>query len=131
MKRIFHHYKNWEDWHDGLYRLSISSADMAEEIIISRAARLLSEPDALLLAMTRVIDEWKIAAEVNLSNPSRNRRAWLGQAACCFLCGAPEDLTKLAWHRLSDAERDLANAIADRVISEWEDRYGCQSAHWA
>lgn len=128
MKRIFHHYKKWEDWHDGLYRLSVNTE--AEEILISRAARLLADPELLLIAMTRVIDEWKVSAEVNLSNASRNRRAWLGQSACCLLCGAPEDLTKQAWHRISEAERDLANAIADRVISKWEDRYGCQSAHW-
>lgn len=129
MKRIFHHYEKWEDWRDGLYRLSVNID--AEEILITRAARLLADPELLLIAMTRVIDEWKVSAEVNLSNPSRNRQAWLGQSACCLLCGAPEDLTKQAWHRLSQGERDYANAIADRVISKWEDRYGCQSAHWA
>lgn len=117
MKRIFCHYEKWEDWRDGLYRKTL---DKAEEILVSRAARLLCDTHSLLKSMRDVVERWPNASAVNLSNRSRNRQAWLGQAACCFVCGAPEDLTKTAWHRLTGAEQIAANAIADQVIAEWE-----------
>lgn len=125
MRRIFHHYEKWEDWKDGLYRRSVG--DAADEILISRSARLLSDIAMLDRAMTAVVDEWKHSAEVNLSNRSRNRRAWLGQSACCLVCGTPEHLTKQAWHRLSPAEQERANAVADSAIEYWEQ--GCQSVN--
>jgi hypothetical protein len=120
MKRIYHHYEKWEDWKDGLYRRSLSDP---EELIVSRSVRLLSSPDDLLRAMRFCANNWKHSAEVNLSCTSRNRQAWLGQSACCLICGAPEYLTKEAWHRLSASEQDIANGIADQVIIEWEKRY--------
>lgn len=122
MKRIFHHYSKWEDWKDGLYRESVDEATT-----VGRAKRLLADTDALLYAMTQVIDQYVCSAEQNLSNRSRNRQAWLGQSACCFVCGAPEHLTKAAWHELSPAEQDRANAVADKVIAIWESRR-CQNA---
>lgn len=118
MNRIFHHYEKWEDWKDGLYALSVDNPD---EVMITRAARVLRNIDLLRWAMLRVIHLWTHAAEVNLTNSSRNRQAWLGQAACCYICGAPEDLTKAAWHRLSVAEQDGANLVADYVIAAWEE----------
>lgn len=127
MKRIFHHYEKWEDWKDGLYRQSIEDAD---ELMIRSAARVLADPSLLHRSMSSIIIRWPYSAEVNLSNRSRNRQAWLGQAACCFVCGANEDLTKQAWHRLSAAEQDAANAVADCVISRWE-REQCQKLEQA
>lgn len=120
MKQIFHHYEKWEDWKDGLYALSVSDSD---ETMVVRAARLLSDVDLFREAALKVIHQWPHAAEVNLSNRSRNRQAWLGQAACCFVCGATEDLTKEAWHRLSPAEQDAANMVADYVIAVWEQEF--------
>jgi hypothetical protein len=73
--------------------------------------------------MSMVADGWKYSAEVNLSNRNRNRQAWLGQASCCLIVGAPEDLTKQAWHTLTAAEKIAANAVADEVIAAWERRY--------
>lgn len=121
MKQIFHHYEKWEDWKDGLYVLSV---DDPNEIMIRRAARLLSDVDLFRESALKMIHRYPYATEVNLSNRSRNRQAWIGQASCCFVCGASEDLTKEAWHRLSAAEQDAANMVADYVTVVWEDE--CQ-----
>lgn len=118
MKQIFHHYEKWEDWKDGLYVLSV---DDPNEVMVRRAARLLSDVDLFRESALKMIHRYPYAAEVNLSNRSRNRQAWIGQASCCFVCGASEDLTKEAWHRLSAAEQDAANMVADYVIAVWED----------
>ena len=123
MTRVYHHYEKWEDWKDGMYRLDLE----AQEHITLRAARLLSDPALLGIAMRHVIRGWPHSSAVNLSNRSRNRQAWLGQASCSLICGATEDLTKAAWHRLSHAEQLAANQVADEVIAEWEAT--CQNAN--
>ena len=114
MKRIFHPYTEWEDYKNGMY----SEIENKEESI-KKAKDLLADPDKLYLAMTRVTKEWDIATMVNLTNIEENRRAWMGQSACCLECGAPEDLTRTAWMQLTDDQRKKANLVAEKVIYEW------------
>ena len=116
MKRIFHHYKYWEDNKAGLYRRSCDN----ESQKIQKCVYLLSSHDSLMLYMEKAALEWKYSPDVFLSNVSRNRRAWLGQAACCLFCGAPEYITKIAWNRLTKIVQDGANGVADGVIYKWE-----------
>lgn len=118
MTRIYHHYSKWEDWADGLY--SVPGYEDLQMAIVLRAQRLLADKNHLMWAMQKVVAEWPFSAAVNLSNRSRNRQAWLGQASACMVLGTPEDYTKRAWHGLTPAERIEANGIADMVISQWE-----------
>jgi hypothetical protein len=74
-------------------------------------------------AMLRVIDEMPRACEHNLTEPSMNRQAWIGHAACYLAIDCPEYITREAWGKLSDRQRDEANAQADRAILQWEQRY--------
>lgn len=71
-------------------------------------------------AMIRVIHEWPISCEHNLSDTSQNRRAWIGHAACAIQIKCPEDIVREAWHHLSDAQRIDANKAADNAIKIWE-----------
>lgn len=119
IQRIYHHYKKWEDYKNGLYR-TVQSDDSEAEELVQLAHSLLSSPRVLYTSMSSVTYEWPIATEVNLTHKGINRRAWLGQAACCYEYSTPENLTKQAWHRLTELQQSRANAIADRIISEWE-----------
>jgi len=92
----------------------------SDEELISNAVQLLSNSDLLYLQMSRAVREWCNSGEMNMSNRSRNRQAWLGQAACSIAYGVPENLTKIAWRSLTPEVRSRANAVADMVISEWE-----------
>jgi hypothetical protein len=83
-----------------------------------KCAELLSSEE-LYLAMKRVTNEWPYSSEHNLTNKSINRQAWLGQAACYKITGAPESVTKEAWNTLSPEVQDKANGIADKVIREY------------
>lgn len=114
MRRIWHPFTAWEDWHAGQYALSGTTGH------IGLAIRLLSAPLVLLPTMRTVVQVWPISAAVNMTNGSRNRQAWLGQASCCYLCGSPEVSTKTAWRRLTNPQRDEANGVADVVIAEWD-----------
>jgi hypothetical protein len=120
MKRIYHHYELWEDWQHGMYALGLTRGDdRAMPAVIEASRQLLINLPALRDAMQFVAFNWTHAAEVNLTNPNRNYQAWLGQAACCHHHGAPECLTKLAWHQLSTVQQDAANAIADGIMEAW------------
>lgn len=114
MKRIYHHYERWEDYKNGMY------IDSDNEELIIKAIQLLSNQELFLTTAKIMLEQWSNSAEVQLSNPHRNKQAWLGQASCCFLFKVPENLTKEAWRRLDDETRIKANKTADIVIFEWK-----------
>jgi hypothetical protein len=73
--------------------------------------------------MIRVTQEWPNSCINALTDYSLNRRAWIGHAACALALQCPEDVTRQAWGHLTDEQRILANAQADRAIQSWEVRY--------
>jgi len=117
LKRVYIRYEKWEDYMAGQYDNKTKESEL---VLIEKCKELLSTPDRLAGYMRAAAIEWKNSAAVNLSNVNRNRQAWLGQAACCKYSGAPEFITKLAWRELTDEQQATANAVADKVIAEWE-----------
>lgn len=117
MERIFHPYEEWEDYQYGLYRLP-STQDSAHQVDLSKS--LLSMPTVFFNVALQMMQEWKIATAVNLSNRSRNRQAWIGQASCCFNHKASESQTKEAWWMLNQEQQAAANKVADEIIELWE-----------
>jgi hypothetical protein len=114
MARVFYPYTVWEDYLAGMYRPPLGGE------AVQASARLLSDPATLRVAMRGVVTRWTLSTEHALTDPERNRRAWLGQAACCLALGSPEQSTRQAWWLLTDDRRAAANAVADEVIAEWE-----------
>jgi hypothetical protein len=120
IKQKYHHYEKWEDFKQGMYKL-VSRRNNND--LIKGARLLLMNESKLYAAMKHVAFEWSFASDQNMTNRNRNRQAWLGQAACCYSTGATEDMTKQAWHLLSEKEKNRANAVADKIILEWEEHY--------
>lgn len=115
MQRIFHHFSKWEDYHHGMYN---ESKDGRTERV-KKAASILGNPQICREAMVKVISEWKISTEYNLSNAEINRKAWLGQAACSCYGHVHEDETREAWGLMTEEQRITANAIANDIIKKW------------
>lgn len=113
--RKYHHYEEWEDYKSGMY----DELKEGRDCRINLAASLLSDPTLCERFMREVVKRWKMASEQVLTNVSINRRAWLGQSACCLYAGVKEDETRAAWWKLTDEQRKIANDIADKVILEW------------
>ena len=126
IKRVFWRYELWEDYQNGLFNLNAEN----EGELVEQARSLLANPSVFENYAREVVNKWKRAAEVNLSNSSRNRQAWIGQAACCLYCGAPEYVTKQAWNELSEKQQKKANKVADKVILEWERAFLVGSFRW-
>lgn len=121
MKRIYHHYKEWEDVKLGFYK---RPKNVNSEELINKAINLLCSENDLYLTMEQVCLEWKISCEVNFTNIHCNQQAWLGQAACFLKHGITDKLTKEAWRRLNNVQREKANKIADSIIKKWNDSRG-------
>lgn len=118
MRRIFHHYTLWEDFHAGMY--NENKDGRAERV--RKAADILGTPEICRRAMEKVIAEWQISTEYNLSNLEINRKAWLGQAACSCYAGIHEDETREAWGIMTEAQRIEANRIAAGIIRKWQSK---------
>lgn len=117
-ERAFHHYTTWEDWQNGLYRAEPVTAEAVRD-----AAGVLALSVRCRAAMQRVVREWPRATEQHLTDPTCNRRAWLGRASMCIETGHGEAIGRPAWFTLTQREMDRANAIADEVIEAWERKW--------
>lgn len=119
IKRVFHHYEEWEDYQSGMYDEIREGRDYR----VQMAKGLLGNPALCDKFMREVVKRWKCACEQVFTNPSINRRSWLGQAACCLYAGVKENETREAWWLLTDEERNTANEIAEKVIKEYEEAH--------
>ena len=121
IKRIYHNYKNWEEYKNGMWR-TIKDEEEKEKLL-QEAIRFTGNHQLYGEYMMKVIKEWKISCEHNLTDTSLNRQAWIGHSACCLAIGCPEDITREAWWKLTDDQRDLANKEADKAINKWEENH--------
>lgn len=119
MKRIYHHYKDWEDFKFGFYD---SVTYSKKQDLINSVVYMFSDPILTERYMEKVIDDWVYSCEHNLSNENMNRVAYLGQAACCLYCGAPCDVTMRAWKELPIHVQLRSNEIAKKTIIKWARR---------
>jgi len=117
MEQIYHRYELWECHKHGFFNTK-SKAGLDLKVI-----ELFSNPKQTEIYMQRVLKEWKYSCEHNLTNMSMNRVAWLGQAACCLYAIIPCEVTKQAWHLVSEDFRNQANLIAELIISEFDKNY--------
>jgi hypothetical protein len=120
MKRIYHPYWNWEDFKAGMWR-NITSLET--DSFLKLAIEFTGNAELYGQWMLKVIEQWPIACEHNLSCPGMNRQAWIGHSACCMAINCPEQITRLAWHNLTQEQRNKANEKADFAIKIWEERY--------
>lgn len=119
MERIFYHYSLWEDYHNGMY----DECKQGRQERVKKAVEILGTPEICKKAMERVVNEWTIATQYNLSNAEINRKAWLGQACCSLYANVHEDEVREAWGLLTNEQRKQANLIAYQIIKKWIYKY--------
>ena len=116
INQIYHNYSYWEDWKFGFYdQLSGQKKDQKLKSCID----FFNDIDLVKNFMHRVVIEWKYSCEVNFSNPSINKIAYLGQASCSLYDRIPSIVTMEAWILLSKDVQDYSNSIAQSEINYW------------
>jgi len=123
MKQIYHHYSEWEEHKYGMWRNVHGSK---REELLEAAIQFTGDAELYGEWMLKVIEEWPISCEQNLTCSSINRQAWIGHAACCLATDCPEDITRWAWGFLSEEQQDKANAKADEAILKWEQEHNAR-----
>ncbi len=116
MKRIFHPYHKWEDFQSGMWR-TVSGNERIE--YLRKAIEFTGNAELYGSFMLRVINEWPISCEHNLTDLNQNRKAWIGHAATCLAIECPEDITRQAWGKLNQQQQDDANEKAQLAIDLW------------
>lgn len=121
IERVYHPYWLWEDV--GMYQPPmfdmIESGETKEERL-SKAVKLLSNPEEFQRVAEKLTKEWKYACEHNLTNSGLNRIAYIGQASCFYAYGIKEEETREAWGYLTEEQQAEANKIAEKVLRAWE-----------
>ena len=120
MKRIYHPYDKWEEYHAGMWR-DVNKDE--EDDYLKRAIEFTGNHELYGYWMLKVVEQWKYSCEHNLSCTEMNRQAWIGHAACCLAFGCPEHITRRAWHCLTLEQQEKANGVADKAILLWESMY--------
>jgi len=116
MNRVFHPYQEWEEYKCGMWK--VIHGERKKELF-KLAVAFTGDAEKYGAFMLRVLTEWPISCEQNLTAQSVNRQAWIGHAACCIAIGCPEEITREAWHYLTRQQQDEANAKADIAITRW------------
>lgn len=124
MARLYHPFWAWEDI--GMWR---DLSDEEGRVFLTVAIEFTGNAIRYGKAMLRVLDEMPIACEHNLTEPAMNRQAWIGHAACYLETGCPEYITREAWGKLSQQQRDDANEQADKAIARWEQTHARKARH--
>lgn len=127
IKQKFHHFSKWEDYNNGLFDSSCERYDEKVKLSID----LLSDQEEFYRVAIDMVSSWVYSSEQNLTDNSINKKAWIGQASCCFNHKAPDYATKEAWWKLSDETKNAANETAAKVIKEWKAKYIMKDSLWA
>ncbi len=117
MQHIFHQYYFWEDYKNGMYEIPNKNEI---DFYVEKSFSLLTDLDLFYKIANEVIINWQISAENNLTNMGCNRYAWIGQSSCSYLYKSPEYCTRIAWGQMSILEQNKANAIAHKIIINFE-----------
>lgn len=72
--------------------------------------------------MKEVVEAWPRTMLNNLTNPSINKRAFLGHCAVCFKLGITESTTREAWKLLTDQQRYDADKVAQEVVNDYRNK---------
>lgn len=114
IKKIYHPYQKWEE-----HKKKMWVTPSKEEVknLLPKVVEFTGNHIEYGRAMLEVIKFWKYSCEDKLTDTNLNRKAWLGHAACCYKFGWSESLVRLAWGKLTNQQRLLANKQAERAIN--------------
>lgn len=126
IKQRFHHFSKWEDFRSGLYD---STCERYEEKV-QLSIDLLSNQKHFYEVATEMVNTWNYSSEQMLTDASVNKKAWIGQASCCFNHNSPDYATKDAWWKIPEKIRDEANTTATIVMMEWKSKQIMKGSLW-
>lgn len=120
IEQVYHPWHLWEDHKHGFYN---NVSGLNKKKLEANVLELFSNESMTLMFMTSVIDNWVYSCEHNFTNPSINKIAYLGQAACCLAYKVPATVTMSYWRNIPLESRGKADKIAKKLIDNWIKNY--------
>ena len=119
IKQVFIEYWLWEDYNSGFYNLNCFD----EKEKINRSIKYMKDHSKFKEGMKKAVFNWGNSMLNNLTNPSMNKTAYIGQCANCIDNKTPSYITKKAWKELTLDEMKINNLNALDVFDKWKKVY--------
>lgn len=115
IEQIYIPYWEWEDFINGMW-------SKGDETRLQEAIEFTGNHVKYGAAMKEVIIAWPRTMLNSLTNPSINKRAFLGHCAVMFKLGIQESITRMAWKQLTDQQRYDADKVAQNTIDDYRSK---------
>ena len=117
LKQVYHHWNLWEDHKHGFYNNCSGEEKKKKKKLVEEMFNSKEETER---CMIHVVENWRFSMEHNLTNPSINKIAYIGQCACCYYAGIPNTITMEVWGTLPQEVRERSDMIAKKAIEHWK-----------
>ena len=114
VSRIYHPYWMWEEVKYNMW----GSVDDTEDYL-NRAVDFTGDHTLYGKYMMKAVKKFTYSCEHNLTNPTINKKAYIGHIACALAMKCPEDIVRKAWWLLTDEQRELADREAMIAYNYW------------
>lgn len=118
MKKIWHPYWKWECYKAGFYT-PLSELNITKEQGELQYKSFLSDAHLFEITLRKVIKQWKYSCEHFLTESTRNKIAWLGQASVCYAHKIP-CYCRGGFKLLTEKQQVEADAMALKYFEHWK-----------
>lgn len=124
MERRWTSWDTWEDYKSNFY--GSVTGDWQRDNTLELYASLLRDLPKFEAALQHIVEKWPNSLLHNLTDAGRNRRAYMGQAACALLYRVPHKVSMSGYQLLTQAEKDAADAMAWKYIEIFLRKHGIE-----
>jgi len=117
-ERVFHTWEKWECYPAGFHEVRWPFHGWDDDALREVYSTFLRNDNLFRASLERVLAEWPVSCEHNLTNQHTNRIAWLGQASVCIAFRVPQCFRGGFYH-LTKEEQERANDTALEYLNRW------------
>lgn len=125
VKRVYHPWWNWECYKFGFFETTAPN-DLSPDDAREAYRSFLADTGLFAKNIERVFKEWPNSCEHNLTNPSINRIAWIGQSAMCIYSKVPA-VFRGGFKLLTEEQQQAADKTAEIYLNKWLSEYAAKS----
>jgi len=115
MSRDYKRYDQLEEVKFGMWDDTVNKKEQ-----INKCVKFMMDVPLFGEYMMKVVKDWQFSCANSLTDESLNHKAWIGQAACAYSIGVPNDIVRISWGLMNSEKQKLSNSFAERAIKYWK-----------
>lgn len=127
MDRIYHTWDKWECYPAGFFEVNAPKG-LTDDECVEIYREFLTNVSEFKSVMLKIISEWPVSCEHNLTNERMNRIAWMGQASLCYKFKIPSRF-RGGYNLLTEDQKLKADTAALEIINQWFEVKGYNERH--